>query len=1347
MKNAVTRTCAWVSAALLTYAPLAAAQTVTVERIAGGRLMNDMPALEGSVNPQSLSVGPDGSVYVIDGQSHKALRRDPINGRLYMMPPGVTLPIPSPWAWVTSVFFAPNGTAYQFSNSTVSQLNTATGALTPIATINSWPGAACNYTADSFAVDSSGTIYFVDGQFNSLCKIVGGQGQRIAGNDAGGFAGDGGSHTLARFNWPSGIAIDSANNIYIADSGNQRIRKITASTGIITTIAGNGTAGFSGENVASTSAILNSPERVAVDSGNNVYISDGGNNRIRRIDAATGRITTVAGNGSSANSYATPAENVPATQVPLGGYASIAVFPNGDLVIGDNLQRRVRLVSRATGLINTIIGNGAGYFCGETSLPREACLHFTRGIALDTNGDLYISDYNNRRLRKVSASTGMLTTVAGRSGQPQFTGEGGPAADVSFADGIMGLAWDKTGNLYMAGGYAQRLYRIDKATGILTTVAGAGLQGFSGDGGPATAARTSNIEAVAIDAAGNVFFSDAQNHRIRKVAAGTGIITTIAGTGVTNGPLGDGGPATAASLHWPRKLDFDRFGNLLFIDYSHYRLRKIDMTTGIITTVAGTGTFGNSGDNGPASAAQINAGGFALDPAGNIFFINGTIRWIEASTGIIRTIPNVQQPTAEGFYINPYDLIADSTGHLFDSTGEVILKISGLPVAIPDVTPPVIEPNVSGALGAAGWYTGDVQVTWSVTDPESTVGTKTGCSATSVTEDTTGITLTCTATSAGGTSSSDVTLKRDATPPALTFGAATPAPNAGGWNGSDVNIPFTTSDDTSGVASASESSPLGFSNEGIGMTQSVTVTDNAGNSATFTSAAISIDKTPPVVSADVSGPLGSNGWYVGDVQVDWSINEIPASIESSTGCGTTSITLDTPASTFTCSVTSAGGTTSSSTSVKRDATAPSLIFSTPTPAPNAFGWYNYDTSIPFSVNDATSGIASTSETSPLTLTNEGVGLSRSVSVTDAAGNSASFTSPPINIDKTGPVVAPVVTGTLGNNDWYVSDVTVSWSILEMPESLREIYGCETNTVTTDTDGVMFGCVVNSQGGGIGMPQWIKRDTTPATVQWGTFSPVPNANGWNKTNVSVPFTTSDALSGVASSSASPLVISAEGAGVTGQVTVTDRAGNVATISSPPRNIDKTPPVVSLTSPGNGASYGFYQDVVADYSCTDISLLSCTAPNPDGAMVNTRTAGARTFKVTAKDSVNFTTAVTNSFNVASTFNFDGFLGVAPSPTPNLVSRGALVPIRWKLPDGNGGFVSSTASFTSASVTSLSCSGTPVPYTEPGSGAAGISYDASSQTFTYNWQTGASWSGCRRISIRLKDNVTRELIFRFQ
>ena len=200
---------------------------------------------------------------------------------------------------------------------------------------------------------------------------------------------------------------------------------------------------------------------------------------------------------------------------------------------------------------------------------------------------------------------------------------------------------------------------------------------------------------------------------------------------------------------------------------------------------------------------------------------------------------------------------------------------------------------------------------------------------------------------------------------------------------------------------------------------------------------------------------------------------------------------------------------------------------------------------------------------------------------------------------------------------------------------------------------------------------------------------------------------------------------------------------------PRNIDKTAPVVSIVSPENGANYGFYQDVIGDYSCTDLSLLSCVGPTANGAPVNTRTAGARTFKVTGKDLALFTTAVTHSFTVASLFNFTGFLAPANDPpTLNLVARGSLVPIRWQLPDGHGGFVTNPASFTSASVGSLTCGSAPVvPFNDAASGPAGIAFDSATNTFTYNWQTGASWTGCRKLTIKLRDNTLHELRFRFQ
>jgi len=283
---------------------------------------------------------------------------------------------------------------------------------------------------------------------------------------------------------------------------------------------------------------------------------------------------------------------------------------------------------------------------------------------------------------------------------------------------------------------------------------------------------------------------------------------------------------------------------------------------------------------------------------------------------------------------------------------------------------------------------------------------------------------------------------------------------------------------------------------------------------------------------------------------------------------------------------------------------------------------------------------------------------------------------------------------------------------------------------------------------------VKRDATPPVLTWRTPSPTPNAAGWIRTNATFPFyAPTDALSGIASvSQASPLLVSTEGVAVTGTVTVTDRAGNVAEFQSAPRNIDKTAPTLELRTPADGAVFGFYANAQADYDCADggSGLLSCTGNVADGAALYTRTAhGVYSFKVTAKDVAGNTTTRTHAWSVTGSLDFQGFLApVNAAPTLNLVTRGSLVPIRWQLPDGNGGFVSNTASFVSASVGSLTCGGAAaVPLVDAATGPAGISFDTSNSTFTYHWQTNAGWTGCRKLTIKLRDNSLHELRFQFQ
>ena len=440
---------------------------------------------------------------------------------------------------------------------------------------------------------------------------------------------------------------------------------------------------------------------------------------------------------------------------------------------------------------------------------------------------------------------------------------------------------------------------------------------------------------------------------------------------------------------------------------------------------------------------------------------------------------------------------------------------------------------------------------------------------------------------------------------------------------------------------------------------------------------------------------------------------------------------------------------SKSVTIKRDATPPVLTWGAANPAANSAGWNTTDVSFSFTTDDATSGVGGSSHPSPALVPFDGPGVTTQVTAWDNAGNEATFSTPPVNIDRVAPVVNYLVSGTPGNDGWYTSDVQVVWQVFKAPENILAQTGCQNSTVNTDTSGVTFSCIVASGAGTTSSSVTIKRDATPPVLTFGTPSPAPNTNGWNKTNVSIPFTRSDALSGVASTSTtSPLVLSTEGANVTGQVVVTDLAGNSATFTSVPRNLDKTAPVAEMNTPEDGATYGFYQDVAADFWCTDTLLVSCTAPTANGALINTRTAGTLSYKITAKDSV-YTTTHTHTYSVESTFDFDGFLSPASAaPTLNLVTRGALVPIRWRLPDGRGGFVTNPASFSSATVGSLTCGGaSSVPLNETASGPAGIGFDTATGSFVYNWQTSASWTGCRKLSIKLKDNSVHELRFKFQ
>jgi sugar lactone lactonase YvrE len=323
--------------------------------------------------------------------------------------------------------------------------------------------------------------------------------------------------------------------------------------------------------------------------------------------SAAGIIATVAGNGS----FGYSGDGGPATSAQLAYPYGVALDASGNLYIADYLNSRIRKVS-AEGIITTVAGNGSAGYSGDGGPATSAQLGLPSGVAVDASGNLYVADNLNNRIRKVSAA-GIITTVAG-NGSIGYSGDSGPATSAQLSTPT-GVAVDASGNLYIADTNNYRIRKIS-AAGIITTVAGNGTLGCSGDGGPAANAQLSRPDGVAVDASGNLYIADVVCNRVWKVSA-TGIIAIVAGGGT--GGLGDGGPATSAQLNQPAGVAVDASGNLYIVDTGNSRIRKVS-ATGLITTVAGNGSLGYSGDRGPAASAQLYyPDGVAVDASGNVY--------------------------------------------------------------------------------------------------------------------------------------------------------------------------------------------------------------------------------------------------------------------------------------------------------------------------------------------------------------------------------------------------------------------------------------------------------------------------------------------------------------------------------------------------------------------------------------------------------------------------------------------------------------------------------------------------------------------------------------------------------
>ena len=447
----------------------------------------------------------------------------------------------------------------------------------------------------------------------------------------GGRGGDDGPAIAARVIDPRGVAVDGTGNVYFAE--NERIRKVDA-LGIITTIVGGG-SGYSGDGGPAIAARVINPRGVAVDGAGNVYFAGG--DRIRKVDAATGTIATIAGTGEE-------------------GYS------------------------------------------GDGGPAAEAQIDNPYGVAVDGAGNVYIADRGNNRIRKIDAATGTIATIAG-TGHRGYSGDGGPAVGAQLMDPY-GVAVDGAGNVYIAdrGNYGIR--KVD-SSGIITTIAGGGV-GFGGDGGPAVGARLRSPHGVAVDGAGNVYFADRGNHRIRKVNA-SGIITTIAGTGV-HGLGGDGGLAVEAQLWGPEGVAVDGAGNVYIADRGNGRIRKL--------TPSGSSGISPGGGGGGGSSDPPGAGteSFSISNlGGRSTTSNGTERNTQVGYGRIRA--NAGSTTPSGIAIIGYSpggtLFAEAGVPATEpiQEGRIFAEVNGpvntgLAIANPNDAPATIAFYFTDAEGA-----------------------------------------------------------------------------------------------------------------------------------------------------------------------------------------------------------------------------------------------------------------------------------------------------------------------------------------------------------------------------------------------------------------------------------------------------------------------------------------------------------------------------------------------------------------------------------------------------------------------------------------------------------------------
>ena len=1189
------------------------------------------------------------------------------------------------------------------------------------------PATQSNVFPSALAIDGAGNVYFTQCSIRSRVYKVDTTGVLtvFAGTGTAAFTGDGGPAAKANLNCPSGLAVDAAGNVFITDANNQRVRRVDAATLIITTIAGTGTSGFSGDGGPAGSARLTTPIGLAFDASGNLYVSDQGNRRIRRIAASGGAITssstitTVAGNGNScAPTTAVCGDGIAggALNAQFSAPRGLAFDSAGNLYIADATGNRMRRMD-TTNTLSTVAGTGTAGSAGDGGQATAAQLNNPYAEAFDGLGNMFIADrgpFGSGLVRKVVLSTGIITTVPGATSLPEgvatdslnnlyisntfsavllkrtpsgtittfagnfttgFSGDGASATSASLM--TPGAAvFDSSGNLFIGDGQNRRVRRVDAATGIVTTVAGNGQDTFNGDNIQARNAAIGVPAGLAFDSAGNLFIASSTTARVRRVIPGAdGLITgatdeligTVAGSGTTCSsptlPCGDGGPATSANMGSPNGLAFDSSGSLHIAETNLNRVRRVgpgadSLITGavdeLISTVAGNGTDCSSspatcGDGGPATSANIRQPrGVAVDSSGNLFIQDGRNRIRRVAAGADGKVTGAADeiisnaagsasggagfggdtgPATSALLNGPTGLSFDSPGNLYiaDQGNNRIRRVEAVAGAITSaskittvagsgvfafsgdgglaVDAGLANPSLARPDGAGNLYIADqsndrirrVDTTHPVpsvssisppTRPQGGTAFVLSVIGANLTPDsvirfsgsdrtTTYVSSTQLQTSIPA---SDIAV--DGSFPITVFN---PTPGGGLSNAVSLQVLRTTStsvncspslvpinsptactavvsDTSPGTASAPSGTVSGWF-ETHGFPGSASPSSCALNPINATQSSCSVMFTPGINASSNSYQLAAV--YSGDhngssfttplgaltpvrrsesASVNCVPNPVVASSASTctvtvtdtdiptavTPTGTVTLTSNQPSGTFSpaanCVLSGSGASASCSVTYNQSAVANATISAVHSPTS------------PISTNDRNHG-----------------------------GSNGSVGLTVVSPDSTPPVIAPNVTGTLGNNGWYVSNVSVSWNVMDTESAVSTMTGCGSSSVTTDTASVTFTCTATSAGGTASNSVTIKRDTTPPVIAAHVDASAEAVSAAGAVVNYASSATSDNMDGAGTAIC---LVASGNTFALGNTTVTcnasDSAGNAATASTfVVHVIDSTPPVITGT----------------------------------------------------------------------------------------------------------------------------------------------------------------------------------------